>query len=928
MGYDRPTVRLLPLVAASLALSFGAAALPSPVRGAGRTAPPPRHVPAAVAALAALPRADLQARITADSARAQTVWLAGHADSAMKIFAPLVAAAPHLPDTTLRNRILLLDVTFKYRLARIDEARAELDGVLRMAEAARDTHAIVRGLVLDSGLREARGQNAGLEPPMRRAMALAEAVNARNYLGHVHYRLGVLAIYRGDHETARRELRAALDVYEAVPLPESVRNATNQLGNVEYMSGRYPEARVLYQKTLDLAEKAHDLASQAHAWNNLGAIESRIGDLQQTLVCIERARDLFSRTGDTVSELYSVGNLAEMLLLLGQIDRARAVTERGLAVAEQHGMQADAAQLRVQLGVAMAHSGRRGQAKETWRSIIALSDDRARKAQVDAMRALADELGDEDSLDAALAVVRTALVQPGRHVASEIAGFRLSLARLLLETRRPAEALAIARSVADTVDREEDNLHSLDAWTIVTAAERRLGRFGAASAAFDTATRRWERARGESSSWDFRETTNDDARRLMMEGIALALAEPGPRPVRIARAFDRMERFKTRTLLERMRGPRAAELAPAALPSTWGGLDRFRRERLFPGELLLEFAGDADTTWLFAVARDTCAIFGLPGGNRLAPAARLATDVFAHPQPAGARDAVRAVARAQGALLLGPARGLIARAKTLVVAPDLGLHRVPFAALALEGDRPLAASHEVVIVPSATLLDALRAFPPEGQARGLLAMLGGGRTGSPRLAGAEREVKYLADRYQGVEQWDARSGHALPALDGYLALHIAGHSRVDDQYPWRSAVEIGGSDSVLTAAAIADRRLRAQLVVLSSCESAGGTERLGEGVAGLATAFLAARVPAVVATLWPVDDDATAAFMARFYDELAAGRTAAEAMRRTQMALRGGAEAGHPDWWAGFVLVGDGHTTIPLSRRPAWGRLLQFAAPR
>jgi len=916
------------ILTALLALATFAGAATAAPRAAGAatsTATPParsrRHAPpdAATASIAALPREALLARITADSARAQTAWLAGKSDSAMRIFAPLVHAAPALSDSTLHARILLLDVTFKYRLARIEEAATELAGILRMAEAVRDTDAIIRALVLDSGLREARGQTAGLEPSMRRALALAEAVNARNYVGHVHYRLGVLAIYRGDGETARRELRAAMVVYAAVPLFESLRNATNQLGNVEYQTGHYAEARSLYQQTLAMAEKANDLASQAHAWNNLGAIESRIGDLQKCLTCIERARDLFARVGDTVSELYTYGNLAEMLLLLGRTDQARAEAERGLAIAEQHHMANDEADLGAQVGVALARSGRPAQAKARWRSIIASSDGQVHKGQVDALRDLANELDLEDSLSAAIEVTRTALAHPGLVVMNESVGLRLKLASLLEQTGRSQEALAIAAPLADTLDREGDHLYSLEAWTLITSTERRLGHVAAATAAFDTATRRWEAARGASSSLDYRETANDDARTLMMEGIALALASPGTATSRITRAFDRMERFRTRTLLERMRGPRAAEVPAPSLPSSWSGLDRFRRERLEPGELLLEYAGSSDTTWLFAVTRDTCALFGLPGARSLERSVRLGSDLFATlPGRAPGDEAVRATARAQGALLLGPARGLIARARTLVVAPDQGLHRVPFAALALAGDAPLASNHEVVVVPSATLLDAVRATAAEPAGRGMLVMLGAGRPGGDPLTGALREVRDLADHFLHVDQWAAGSPAAAPAMEGYLALHIAGHSHVDDQFPWRSGLLVGRrgeSDSLLTAGEIADRRLHARLVVLSSCESAGGTERLGEGVAGLSTAFLAARVPAVVATLWPVEDRATADFMARFYDQLAAGRTAADALRRAQMSLRGAAATRHPYWWAGFVLVGDGRVRLPLERR-------------
>jgi CHAT domain-containing protein len=176
----------------------------------------------------------------------------------------------------------------------------------------------------------------------------------------------------------------------------------------------------------------------------------------------------------------------------------------------------------------------------------------------------------------------------------------------------------------------------------------------------------------------------------------------------------------------------------------------------------------------------------------------------------------------------------------------------------------------------------------------------------------------------------------MGSYTGFDALHFAGHSTVDDEYPWRSAIHAndmrgrprrraGGQagsaiDSiVLHASDVAVWKLDARLVVLSSCESAGGRILSGEGVQGLSSAFLAAGVPAVVATLWPVDDRATADLMAEFYAALDEGQSASAALEAAQNALRRKPRTAHPFYWAGFVIMGEGRQGIDLSvRRPFW----------
>jgi CHAT domain-containing protein len=109
-------------------------------------------------------------------------------------------------------------------------------------------------------------------------------------------------------------------------------------------------------------------------------------------------------------------------------------------------------------------------------------------------------------------------------------------------------------------------------------------------------------------------------------------------------------------------------------------------------------------------------------------------------------------------------------------------------------------------------------------------------------------------------------------------------------------------------------RLTADLVVLSACQTGLGSGALtdvpaGDEWVGLTRAFLHAGAKRVIATLWPVDDWATAALMERFYQQLAAGVDARDALTRAQRALRAERATAHPFYWAGFIIIGGAQTT-------------------
>ena len=111
-------------------------------------------------------------------------------------------------------------------------------------------------------------------------------------------------------------------------------------------------------------------------------------------------------------------------------------------------------------------------------------------------------------------------------------------------------------------------------------------------------------------------------------------------------------------------------------------------------------------------------------------------------------------------------------------------------------------------------------------------------------------------------------------------------------------------DYLLTMKDVMEAGLRARLVVLSCCHSARG-EVMAEGVVGIARAFLGAGARSVVVTLWAIADEGTLEFMSFFYDALAKGKKASEALNQAMKCMRDSETFKEEKYWAPFVLISD-----------------------
>ena len=165
------------------------------------------------------------------------------------------------------------------------------------------------------------------------------------------------------------------------------------------------------------------------------------------------------------------------------------------------------------------------------------------------------------------------------------------------------------------------------------------------------------------------------------------------------------------------------------------------------------------------------------------------------------------------------------------------------------------------------------------------------------LPATKSEVTAIADLYRekAALRGGSRDGRACKGVAKETKyLHFATHGLLDERFPLNSGLALtipdemkeGRENGILQAWEIFERvRIDADLVVLSACETGLGKEMGGEGLVGLTRAFQYAGARSVVASLWSVADETTAALMKQFYGYLKAGKSKDVALREAQLNL-------------------------------------------
>jgi CHAT domain-containing protein len=388
-------------------------------------------------------------------------------------------------------------------------------------------------------------------------------------------------------------------------------------------------------------------------------------------------------------------------------------------------------------------------------------------------------------------------------------------------------------------------------------------------------------------------------------------------------------------------------------------VSRLQRNLLDDSTTLLEYALGSEKSFLWVVTKKSLHVYELPPRAEIESAGRTAYEQLSVADGSG--DGVRQLSR----MLLGPASRDL-KGKRLVIVSDGVIQYLPFGAL-LVGSEPLIRRFEVTTLPSVSTLAVLRDAPrrskppktllvfadpvfdsedprvasgskPATRAMTLMAESSSRSADDARETELERSQKDIglarlarlpftrreanallslvpADQGKAVLDFDANRQFVTgPEIGRYRFIHFATHGLLNSFRPELSGIVLSMVDEngneqngFLSTADVFNMSLHADLVVLSGCRTGLGREIKGEGIAGLTRAFIYAGAPRVVASLWKVNDAATAELMKRFYEGMLRPHrlSAAAALREAQISLSKEKRWSAPYYWAAFVLQGE-----------------------
>jgi CHAT domain-containing protein/Tfp pilus assembly protein PilF len=816
--------------------------------------------------------------------------------------------------------------------------------------------------------------------------SIAAYQDARDLHGEavaLNYR-GSLLRSQQRNDQALTSYQQALERFRKLEDLHGQASALNNIGEVSFYQGRMRPAVEAYQEASTLWKRLGDMANQGKTLLNLGQAEVEVGRPEEARDALEAARRALGPNGDPDDLATTLSNLGELDLRQGRLAEARANLEKALALQRQLGDEEGQAMSLASLGTTLLKAGDLDGAWKSEEAVLALSrklKDRSREGYAlsnlgrvsyarnqdrDAVarqreaRAIFERTGDRQGIAVSRYGAARSLARLG-----DLAGARRELepALDLVESLRGEAPGLNFRSAYFATKQHYWDLYveilmqSHEEKLALQTSERRRAR-----SLLDALGETREAVESQADPALAAEIHDAEQRLQAAEAKRSALLAAGGDAAAMAAIEGEIRSLLTRqdVLRNQMRerSPGAAELAPPAPLA----VDDMQKHLLDPDTLLLVYSLGEERGYLWAVSQRSVTAYTLPGREQIEAVARQLMESL--PQASGeAQASGQRAAKALSDLVLAPAAERIASFHRLLIVGDGALQLVPFAVLpdpasqekAAGRDRLLVEGHELVNLPSASVLALLRQHAPRVRKpldELKVAVIADPvfRADDPRVKGAHpptvppplpAEVSRSA-RDVGLGQLDrlpytrqeaesilamVKKGTTFPAFDfdatrdlltsgklrDYHVLHIATHGLLDSRQPELSGIAFSmvdptgaPRDGFLRLHEIYNLDLGAGLVVLSACDTGAGKEVRGEGLQGITRGFLAAGVSQLVVSLWEVGDRSTAELMKRFYYQLLEkGHPAAEALRQAQISMLAEPAWSQPRQWAGFVFLGD-----------------------
>jgi CHAT domain-containing protein/tetratricopeptide (TPR) repeat protein len=802
----------------------------------------------------------------------------------------------------------------------------------------------------------------------------------------------------GAYQQAFAACNEAVSIAREVHDRSTEANALNNLGNTYFSVGDYQKTIDIYLQSKQINQALGNRRGEAMALNNIGWIYATLGDDQKAIDSYTQALEIFRAQGDVGRQAAVLNNLAVSYSHNGEWHKALDAHLKVLPLRELSNNREQKAITLENIAECYDHLGEKEKAISYYEQALQLlrpnGDPRLTAITLKNLAQLCRELGQlekahqllneatetarrtGDKLSEGVALAETAYVkrdQGNLLEAKGIIGQALAvLESLRVSVKSPQLRASFMATARHYYEFETDLLmrlhqqHPTEGYEAAAFAANEKGR--ARSLLESLAESHTEIREGVDASLLAREQELKDLIAEKAERQLRQRSSQGNEDNLSKEISALMTEYEQVLARIRETSPRYAALTqPQPL-----SLKDIQTKALDGETLLLEYALGDERSFLWAITHDSIKTIELPKRVEVEAAARrlyeLVTTrnrVVNNETPAQRRlrqarideDYQRAAA-ALSDMLLQPVASQL-KGKRLLFVSDGALQYVPFASLPAPGSssRPLILDHEVINLPSASVLAAIRTETAgRSRAAKTLAVLAdpvfesddprigktGNRTSETRFADSSSREVYRSAKESGLDSFvrlrftrqeaneitrlvssdkrlealdfaASRKNATSAALEQYQIIHFATHGLINNRHPELSGIVLSlvdekgeSQNGFLRLYEIYNLKLKADLVVLSACQTAVGQEIRGEGLVGLTRGFMYAGAPRVVATLWQVDDRATSELMKRFYQKmLGEGLRPAAALKAAQVSMQSDKRWSSPHFWAAFTLHGE-----------------------
>lgn len=645
----------------------------------------------------------------------------------------------------------------------------------------------------------------------------------------------------GEYARAESQLVQALEsARELTNREDEVATSLNNLAMVKRDSGNPEEAEKLLNQALEIDTRIGSKWAIAYDYRNLGTTLMKTGRVEEAIENFEKAAGIAGSIGNRINQAKSLAALGDALFAAGNIPRAETIFQEALHIADEIYLPEVRWRALFGLGrVALANGQREKAVSRLMDSISVIEEMRA-------------ELRIEQLKDS--------------FIVNKLEVYA-TLVKLLTDLGKIEKAFETAersraRNFLDLLGNRHINMARAGELALYTKQQK-------------VKTRLMEMkqlaARAESPSE--RAAYEEDVNRLSLEyqNILLDIQAKDPALSSFV-TVDPIEIQKIRSLLD-------------------------------PGVVLLSYYVLDDEILIFCINQEDITAFRSRFGKNT-----LEEKIMDYRRRMQNLEPLEELSRNLYRILFSPLEEKLGNAKIVGIIPHGRLHYLPFAALLGEKGH-LIERFPLFYLPAASVL-AHTAQRRSNEKNLQVLAVGNPDLGDPALdlPFSQHEAESVKWNYPGVTlltRERARETWIKENISRFGIIYMASHGVYDPINPLFSAIKLAKdrkSDGNLETEEVFGLDIRADMVVLSACQTGLGRVSKGDEVTGLSRAFFFAGAHAVVASLWRVSDVSTAILIKHFFRNY---KTRSKVISLQKAALHVKSRYPHPGYWAAFTLSGD-----------------------